>query len=158
MQFALGFLAAFAVLFLAFALRVRRWRARRRFGMAGPGFAPGRRWPFRALFARLDTSPSQERVLVEEAAALREELGALRADWQAVREELASLLDAPTLDVARVEAVLSARDARLAALRRRAADALARFHGVLDDAQRRALAAVVKEGPAFAHAHGRGRC
>lgn len=158
MQFALGFAAALAFLSLFALLRARRWRRLRHASFRASRGAPGRRWPFRGLFARLDTSPAQEQVLVDEAAALREELASLRGDWAAVREELALLLGEPSLEPARIEAVLSARDARLRELRRRVADAAARFHAVLDDAQRKALASLVREGHVLAPARGYRRC
>jgi uncharacterized membrane protein len=165
MSFALGFATAFLVLAVLFALRVRRWRRWRRaaYGMSrgDARAAAGGRWMFRGLFSRLDTSPSQEKVLVEEAAAVREAFLGLRADWAAARGELADLLASVDLDAARVDAVLASREARLAEVRRRAAEALARFHAVLDEGQRKALAAMVREGhvlaPARAHGHGR-RC
>jgi Spy/CpxP family protein refolding chaperone len=152
MGFALGFLTAFAVLTLVFALRVRRWRRWRR----GRGFAPvGARWMFRGLFARLGTSPSQEQVLVDDATALREVMAALRSDWEGARGELAELIAAADLDAGRVDAVLAAREARLAELRRRAAETVARFHAVLDSDQRQALSRWVREGRLLAPAHGR---
>ncbi len=164
MSFALGFATAFLVLAALFALRVRRWRRWRRGAYGASGmtrgdarFATGGRWMFRGLFARLDTSPAQEKVLVEEAAAVREALAGLRAEWAAARGELADLLASVDLDAARVDAVLASREAKLAEVRRRAAGAVARFHGVLDDAQRRALAAMVREGHVLAPAHAHGR-
>jgi hypothetical protein len=159
MQFALGFLAAFALLALVAFFRIRRWRRFRHgcFATSSVGLA-GRRWPFRALFTRLDTSPAQEQVLVEAATSLREELSALRTEWVSARDELAALLGEPSIEPSRVEAVLASRDGQLAAMRRRAAEAAARFHGVLDEAQRKALAAMVREGHVLAHAHGYRRC
>ncbi len=155
MGFALGFLAAFAVLALVFALRVRRWRRWR----GGRGLAPaGARWMLRGLFARLGTSPSQEQVLVDDASALREALAALRADWEGARHELADLLSAADLDAGRVDAVLAAREARLIEIRRRAAEAVSRFHAVLDAGQRHALGALVREGRLLAPVHAGGRC
>jgi Spy/CpxP family protein refolding chaperone len=153
MQFALGFVAAFVALAAAGLFRARRWHRGRPAVALG-----GRRWPFRRLFARLDTSPAQEQVLVDETAALREDLRSLRAEWAAAREELGALLGEPSLDASRIEAVLATRDARLAALRRRAAEAAARFHAVLDDAQRKTLAALVREGRVLAPAHAHRRC
>ncbi|MFL5302206.1 MAG: Spy/CpxP family protein refolding chaperone [Anaeromyxobacteraceae bacterium] len=151
MGFALGFVTAFAVLTLVFALRVRRWRRWRR----GRGFAPvGARWMFRGLFARLGTSPSQEQVLVDDATALREVMAALRSDWEGARGELADLVAAADLDAGRVDAVLAAREARFAELRRRAAETVARFHAVLDAEQRQALSRWVREGRLLAPAHG----
>ncbi len=158
MSFALGFLAALLVLGLAGLLRVRRWRRWQRGRIASGYPSIGGRWPFRRLFSRLDTSPAQEQVLVDEAAGLRQDLSALRSEWLAVREELAALLGEPSLEPSRLEALLASRDAQLAALRRRLANALTRFHGVLDDSQRKALAALVREGHLLAPARAHRRC
>lgn len=150
MGFALGFLAAVAVLSLVFALRVRRWRRWRRSGGVTPS---GARWMLRGLFARLGTSPSQEQVLVDDATALRQAMAALRSDWEGARGELADLLAAADLDAGRVDEVLAARQARLSELRRQAAEAVARFHAVLDAGQREALSRLVREGRLLAPAH-----
>jgi Spy/CpxP family protein refolding chaperone len=150
MGFALGFLAAVAVLSLVFALRVRRWRRWRRSGGVTPS---GARWMLRGLFARLGTSPSQEQVLVDDATALRQAMAALRSDWEGARGELADLLAAADLDAGRVDEVLAARQARLSELRRQVAEAVARFHAVLDAGQRQALSRLVREGRLLAPAH-----
>jgi hypothetical protein len=142
MSFALGFLAALVAVAVALALGFRRRR---------------RLWrsPFRGLFRRLHTTSSQERILLDESASLRELLTSLRAEWKLAREELASLLGEPSLEASLVESVLASRDDRLAALRRRAAEALTHFHAALDDAQREVLARTVREGfcARAAHAH-----
>lgn len=151
--FTLGFVAAALAVALFAALQIRRFRRHRR--LAGGGTPP--RWMLRRLFARLGTRPDQEQVLLADADALATEVRALRQDGQALREELAALLEAPALDPARLDAALAARLAALDQLRTRAAAALARFHAVLDDGQRRALGGLLRRGPA--HAHGwRGRC
>jgi len=143
MSFALGFLVAFLVLALGWVIR------RRRFKQASW------RYPFRGLFSRLGTSAAQEQVFLDESSSLREELRALRTEWTVAREELAVLLGEEKVEAKRVEEVLAARDARLAAFRRRAAQGLARFHGALDEGQRKVLRSAVREGGL--HAHGRCR-
>lgn len=154
MQFALGFAAALVFVSLIALLRIRRWGRFRRGAFAVSPAVEGRRWPFRRLFSRLETSPAQEQVLIDEAAALRQDLAALRNEWTSLREELASLLGEPS----RLEAAFASRDERLSALRRRLAGAVARFHAVLDEAQRRALASMVREGHLLAAARAQRRC
>lgn len=144
--FLYGFLGAIAALFLVSLARRRRWRR-----MARLGEPP--RLLLRGLFRRLGTRPEQEAVLGEEADALAAEVRALREAGRALREELAAMLDAPTLDRAAVDAALAERLARLEALRRRTAEALARVHGALDEGQRRALAAMLRSGPHRRPAH-----
>jgi hypothetical protein len=141
----IGVLGTLAVLFLARLL----WRVRRRRGV------PSGRM-LRGLFWRLRTRPEQEQVLVDDARALAAELASLRGGWLELRGELADLVGESSLDAGRLEAALAARMEKLALLRTRAVAALARFHAVLDDSQRRALAEMVRAGPRHRWAHGRG--
>jgi Spy/CpxP family protein refolding chaperone len=150
----LGTLAAVALLGGLAALRMRRWRRWR--ARMGSGALPTR-FMMRGLFQRLGTRPEQEAAILADADALASELRALRDDGRALREELSALLEAPSLDRARLDETLSSRVARLDALRTHAAEALARLHGQLDEAQRRTLSALLRQGaPAWAHAR-RGR-
>ncbi len=145
----IGVLGTLLFLFLGRLLwRVRRRRAWRR------GSFPGGRM-FRGLFWRLGTRPEQEQVLVEDARALAGELASLRAGFVELREEVARLLGESTLDAARLDAALAARMEKLASLRARVTAALARFHAVLDDSQRRTLAELLRAGPPHRWAHGR---
>jgi len=125
--------------------RLRRWRA------GGP-------LPLRRLFARLGTRPEQEAVLTEEATALWRELGALRDDGRAARQELGELFSHQALDAAEVSAALDQRLARLQAVRARVAEGLARVHATLDAGQRERLLALVRHGPGGHRRHAHGRC
>src|ERR1700722_17870824 len=98
----IGFiLGAVAAVGIAKVVRARR-RGMCRRGFGGPGFSR-RRWFLRALFERLETTPGQERVIVqvfeelsENRKALREEFGRTRADIaQAVK---GGLIEDTTLD------------------------------------------------------------
>lgn len=150
--FLAGALGALALLLTLGALRrvlwfrrLRRWRA-------------GGTLPLRRLFARLGTRPEQEAVLSEEAGALWRELGALRDDGRAAREELAELFSREALDAAEVSAALDQRLARLQAVRARVAEGLARVHATLDAGQRARLVALVRHGPGGHRRHAHGRC
>jgi Spy/CpxP family protein refolding chaperone len=145
--FLYGFLGVVAALFLIGLARRRRWRRMARLG--GPP-----RFLLRGLFRRLGTRPEQEAVLGGEADALAAELRALREAGRGLQEEVAALLEAPALDRAAVEALLGERMARLEALRHRAAEAVARVHGALDEGQRRTLAELMRRGGHRRHAHG----
>jgi uncharacterized membrane protein len=105
----------------------------------------------RRLFQRLGTRPEQEQVMTAEADALAGELRALRDEAHALRAEVADLLAEPALDPARLAAALDARLARLAAVKARLADGIARVHAVLDPSQRTELAALVRAGPRGMH-------
>lgn len=145
--FALGLALAFAVLAgaarLAFHRRLRRLRA------GGPV-------PLGRLFRRLGTRPEQEAVIGVEADALAEELRRLRDDGRALRGELADLLAGPTLDAEAARRAVAGRVARLDAVGARLAQALARTHAALDEAQRARLAALLRCGPG-GRWHGPGR-
>lgn len=148
LNFFLGALAAVLAVALLAGLRIRRWRRHR--AHLGGGAPAG--WMLRRLFRRLGTRPDQEAAISSEAEALAGEIRALRDDGRALRQEMAALLGAPSLDGAALDAALSARLERLAGLRARAAAALARLHGVLDDRQRQVLAGLLRAG---GHAHRR---
>jgi len=148
-SFAWGALGALAVLFFLGAVRrafwhrrLRRWRGRGRGSYA-----------LRFLSARLGARPEQERVLSSEAEALAAELHALRDDLFGARSELADLVAGPSLDAAAVAAALERRTEKLAQLRARLADALARVHAALDPEQRLRLAEVLRHGPRGPHGH-----
>ena len=145
---ALGALALVVTLGVARRLvwfrRIRRWRA------GGP-------LPVRHLAARLKLRPDQEGVLTTQLEALWGEASQLKADGRALREDLAALLSAESLDAAQVSATLDARLGRLDALRARLAEGLARVHATLDAEQRTRVAALVRSGPGLRR-HGHGRC
>lgn len=143
-SFLWGALGALFALALLAALRRSAWR--RRMGRRGP------RAGARFLAARLGARPDQERVLSEEADALAAAFSDARADLASVRAELADLLSGPSLDASAVGAAIDRRLARLAGVRTRAAEGLARVHAVLDPEQRARLAAMVRAGPS-SHRH-----
>jgi Spy/CpxP family protein refolding chaperone len=146
--FVSGALGALAVVLTLAALRRVLWfRRLHRWHRGGPA-------PLRFLFARLHTTPEQEQVISAEADALFREGSALRDDLHTARGELAALFSAEALDAAKVSAALDERLSRLAGLRTRAAEALARIHAVLDPQQRLVLASLVERGPRGRH----GRC
>jgi Spy/CpxP family protein refolding chaperone len=136
-SFAFGALGALAVVVTLAAVRRAFWRRR---------FRHGPRRGIRFLAARIGARPDQERVLAAEADALAAEVARVRGDLSSVRDELAALLSAPSLDAAAVVSAVDARIARLAALRDRAAEGVARVHAALDPAQRTAFAELVRAG------------
>jgi uncharacterized membrane protein len=145
--FVSGALGAIAILFALGLLRRLFWfRRLRRWHRGG---SP----PLRRLFARLHTTPAQEKVISAEAEAVFREGGQLREDWQAARAELADLFSAQAFDAAAFTAALDRRLTHLGEVRARAAEALARVHATLDAEQRTALAALLRRGPGHRHGH-----
>jgi uncharacterized membrane protein len=145
--FVSGALGALVVLFVVATLRRFAWMHRLR-------TLHGRSMPLRFLFRRLRTRPEQEQVISAEAEALSTEVRALRAELRSVRDEVADLVAGPALDTAAVQAAIDARIARLAALRTRLAEGVARIHATLEPTQRETLAAMIRNGH---HGH-HGRC
>jgi Spy/CpxP family protein refolding chaperone len=147
-----GALGALVVLFVVATVRRFAWMHRFR-------RLHGRSMPLRFLYRRLRTRPEQEQVISAEAEALSTEVRALRAELRTVRDEVADLVAGPAVDTAAVQAAIDARIARLAALRTRLSEGLARIHATLEPAQRELLAAMIRNGPHGHHgrrfAHGR---
>jgi hypothetical protein len=126
----LGVLAALRLLrALAFRRHVRRH---------------GRAFMARRLLRRIDATPEQERLFLEELEALRGLMGGLREGVFASREQLAGLLEAEAFDAEALDALFGASLQRLEATRARAAQSLARFHAALAPAQRLQLATLLR--------------
>jgi len=133
-----GVLATLGTLAVLRALRVLAWRRRWRHRGAGRG------WMARRLLRRLEATPGQERLFLEEIESLRAVLRETRQGLFASREELARALEAEAVDPTVLEALGARELARVDAVRRRASDALARFHASLDARQRQVLAELVR--------------
>jgi uncharacterized membrane protein len=134
------------------ALRLLRGVARRRHVRRH-----GRSFMARRLLRRIDATPEQERLFLEELEALRATLQGLRQGVLASREELARALEAEALDAAALETLLAPSLRRVEEARTQAARALARFHAALAPAQRLQLAAALRGSARFATPH-HGRC
>jgi hypothetical protein len=145
-----GILGTLAVLFLLRALFLFGWRRRLAHRWGGPR-RRGRGWMLGRLFARLGTTPEQERLLVDEVDALRGGLQGLREGLFASREELAAALAAEKLDPSALDALWAKELARAESVKRSAVEALARFHASLDARQRKLLAEMVRAGRGTAH-------
>ncbi len=117
----------------------------------------GRSFMARRLLRRLDATPEQERIFLEELEALRGTLHGLGEGVFASRLELARTLEAEALDAAALEALFAPSLQRLEEARTRAAAALARVHAALAPAQRLQLATMLRS-PAGLRSHHHGRC
>lgn len=145
-----GVLLTLVVLLLLRAIGVFAWRR----GLRRGGRWRARGWMLRRFFARLETTPGQERLLLEELDRLRAELAGLREGLFASREELAATLASERLDPSALEALVARQLARADAAGKAAVDGLARFHEALTARQRQVLAELVRSGR-LGPAHGR---
>jgi uncharacterized membrane protein len=134
-----GALGALAVVITLRVARGAAWYHRaRRFRAGGPPRAA------RRLAARIGASPAQEEVLASEATSLAKALHGVRREVAEVREAIAALLTAESLDAAALAAALDRPAARIAEVRARLEAAVARIHGALGPAERERLADVLR--------------
>jgi Spy/CpxP family protein refolding chaperone len=124
------------------------------------GFRGGRRgrgrFAARWLFERLDTTPGQEKAIVKSFETLQEHLASGRSELGAAKQELAQALGGDVLDQSALTAASGKLDDLFDKARVELAQALTEIHTALDGKQRKLLAELIAEAPAFGF--GRGRC
>jgi hypothetical protein len=112
----------------------------------GGGFGGPRRefGMMRWLFERLETTPGQERAIMEAFARLRKDQGTLRQELAATREDLARTLEGGLIDDAALEETFARHDRLLAALRVSFVEMMKTVGETLDAKQRTILADLLK--------------
>ncbi|HSO31640.1 MAG TPA: periplasmic heavy metal sensor [Labilithrix sp.] len=118
----------------------------RRGGGWGRGGGIGQSFWLRRIFARLDTTPGQEREIRAAIEDMRERAQDARSGLPETRASLARSIAGETFDAAAFEAVSARVDATSEKMKDAFASALKRIHGVLDPKQRERLAALVGSG------------
>lgn len=120
----------------------QHWRARRWGG-------PGRSFWLRALFAKLDTTPGQEREIRAAIEDFQTTAKATRGGLVESRTYVARAIAGDSFDeIAAGEASTRADDA-VRNVKEALATALKRVHAVLDPKQRERLAELLEKGPGF---------
>jgi hypothetical protein len=128
------------------------WRGRDPYGPyeddAGVLF---RRGPFflRSLFARLETTRGQEKVILEALDELRAVAKTVRGETKAARPDIARAIRAESFDETLFGEISHKVDEAAQTMRRAAVDAFAKVHAVLDERQKKLLADLVESGPRF---------
>ena len=120
----------------------KRWG--RHWGGHGGGIG-GSFW-LRALYARLDTTPGQEREIRAAIEELRERARDAKSGLPETRENIGKSVAGETFDTAAFEAVSARFDATAEKMKDALASALKRIHAVLDPKQRERLADIVSKG------------
>ncbi len=115
-----------------------------RFGGRGRGI--GANFWLRAFFARLDTTPGQEREIRSALDELRERVRDTKSRVPDAREDLGRAVAAETFDDAAFESATTRAAGAADALKGAFETALKRIHAVLDDKQRRVLAETFAKG------------
>src|SRR5207237_4397956 len=116
-------------------------------GFGGPGL--GRRWMLRWFFQRLETTPGQERVIVQAVERLTENRAAIRDELKQTRADIARAVEMGLVDDATMEETFARHDRLQAQLRVVAVDALKTITEALDERQRKILAGLVARGGFF---------
>ena len=106
----------------------------------------GRRGLLYGLFRRLDTTPGQEKAIVEQMDGLRERLSEARGELIAARRELAAVLGGEVLDAAALDAAFRRGNELFGKFGRDVQAALTGVHEALDLEQRRQLAELLADG------------
>jgi len=137
---ALGIVSAFAL--------TKKLVFRRRFGCAPHSRrgGPGRSFWLRSLFARLDTTPGQEREIRAAIEELRDRARDAKSGVGETREGIGQAVAGESFDEAAFESVTARFDATAEKMKDAAAVALRRIHAVLDPKQRERLAELVSRG------------
>jgi uncharacterized membrane protein len=114
----------------------------------------GRGFVARRFLRRIDATPEQERLFLEELEALRGAVRGVREGVFASRERLAQALEAEALDAQALDALFATALQRLEEARARATQSLSRFHAALAPAQRLQLASMLRSHAGLgAHHH-----
>jgi len=113
----------------------------------GRGRRHGRpRHLLRALFARLDTTPGQEKAIANSLSEAGERMHELRGALRSTGREVAALIGSDVLDLAALEALLAGHQATFDRVRAELVKAVSTIHEALDTQQRRELGALLSEG------------
>ncbi len=115
----------------------------------GGGFARGPRAFLRGLFMRLDTSPSQEKVIVAAVTEVREAASRAKENAALARDDIARAMRADVIDEAALSSAQAKAERATSDVRVAIAEALRRIHEVLDPAQRAKIADWLSTGPGF---------
>ncbi|HEX8437391.1 periplasmic heavy metal sensor [Archangium sp.] len=135
---------------LLYTLRRGRWHHR----YGGPGGRRSWRGRMRWLFERLDTSPGQEKVLVQAADDLTESFEKMRDELSATRAAIARSLRGETFDSASLRELDAKHDELVDNLRKTLRTSLSKIHEALDARQRRELADLLEHGWGYGYARG----
>lgn len=109
----------------------------------------GGRWFLRGLFERLDTSPGQEKVILDAVNEVREAGSSARGEVNKTRADVAKAVRAASFDETLIGETFARHDSEMEAMRKAIVGAMAKIHAVLDDKQREKLAEIIESGRPF---------
>ena len=113
----------------------------------GGGRWGGRRYFLRAVLARLDATPAQEKVVVEAVDELVSRGREARRAAAGARGEIARAMREASVDETALGAAQAKLDEATDIVKRAGAGAFVKIHGALDEHQRRVVAEHLERGP-----------
>jgi Spy/CpxP family protein refolding chaperone len=121
--------------------RGRGWHGHSRHGGYGlRGYSGARRWFLRSIFERLETTPGQEKAIVEALDELRDNRHLVRDEAEQTRADLARVISSGLVDDGSLEETFARHDRLLAQLRVSLVEALRKATEALDERQRKQVA------------------
>jgi hypothetical protein len=127
------------------------WRHR---SHGGRGFGP--RFFLRSIFERLETTPGQEKVILQAADELRDAFGKARGDLRDTRSDFARIFRGDVVDEATLSDIFVKHDTVISETRRTAVEAVRKAHEALTEEQRSQVADFIERGRGGPGAWGRG--
>jgi hypothetical protein len=115
-------------------------------GMGRGGRFRGTRMALRAVFERLETTPGQERVILAAIDEFRENRKAMADEFRQSRGDLAHAIEGGLIEDTTLDDAFARQDRMLARLRVGFTEALKKVVEVLDEPQRKRLAAWLEGG------------
>lgn len=106
----------------------------------------GPRFFLRALFERLDTTPGQEKVIVQAADELRSALGSAKDKLRESRSDFARVFRGGIVDEAAMADIFLKHDTLLSETRRGVVEAVRKAHEALTEEQRSEVADLIERG------------
>ena len=116
-----------------------------RWGRRGGGIGPT--MFLRHAFERLDTTPGQEKVILQAFDELQTVLKKAKGDFKGTREDFARAIRGEVLDEASVADIFMKHDTTISETRRGVVDQLHKIHEALTEKQREQLASFLEHGP-----------
>src|SRR5580658_9733855 len=120
-----------------------RWVGRHG-GFGSRGF--GARFFLRSVFERLETTPGQEKVIVQAADELRGTFGKAREQFRETRNDFARVFRGEVVDEAALADIFFKHDTVISETRRSAVEAVRKAHEALTEEQRSQVADFIERG------------
>ena len=124
-------------------------------GYGGRGRGP-RQWMMRRLFQRLDTTPGQEKVILEAAETLETQGREVRQAFFNGRADFARAMSGEHFDTATVNEAFEKQQAAVDALKKTVLEKMQAIHEALTPEQRKVAAELIQYGPRAMHGGGCG--